>query len=687
MRLSELPLEEKFIKVLSETGINELYPPQADAVRAGLLEKQNIILSTPTASGKTFVSELAFAKTLAEGNKVVYVVPLRALAFEKNEEFSKYERLGFKVRLEVGDLDSKKYSKKPNYDILVATAEKCDSILRSQPDWFNDVGLLVLDEIHLIASDRGPVYEILAAKLRKMRPQIQVLGLSATIGNAHELAQWLNGNLVESTFRPVKLSERVSVSKGYEGLRDNVKEMLSEGGQLLVFVNTRKSTESVAEKLGLNLKLGESGLEETASEILSALSTPTKQCRHLAECVKNGAAFHHAGLVNKQRTAVENTFKDGLIKVIVATPTLAAGVNLPSRTVIVRDVKRYGLKGLDYIPVFEYKQQVGRAGRPKYDETGYSITLAKNEGEKEHILEKYVHGEVEPIYSQLGIEPVLRFHVLAAVASNFTRTRDALLEFFASTFYGFQYGVADAFRSTIDRIVDELIKWDFIIRDGRFLIPTPTGARVSELYLDPKTARNLIDFMKKAEETQKWPALGLLEVFCDASEIPLLYVKNEEEARLWEHAYTMEEEFFRDIGGFDLDWEFLPRFKTSLLFNAWINEKTEDDILDEFNVTPGQLYQRLSILEWLAYSAVELSRIMELKKTVVEVKKLEERIKHGVSEELVPLVSIKGVGRVRARKLHSAGLRKPLEVKKAGVEKLSSIIGEKTAEKVIEQLH
>jgi helicase len=687
MLLREVPVEEKFLKLFSEAGIEKLFPPQEAAVRAGLLEKKNLILATQTASGKTLTAELAAARALAEGGKVVYIVPLRALAFEKFEEFQKYEKLGYTVRIEVGDLDSSKYAHKPRYDILIATAEKCDSILRSRPEWFDGVGLLVLDEIHLIASDRGPVYEILAAKLRKLRPAMQVLGLSATIGNADELAGWLSAELVESSWRPVKLSEEVAVGGEYEGLLGNVKENLSDGGQVMVFVNTRKSAESAAERIGEDLKLGgKKELAEISEEILSALSSPTSQCRRLSECMRDGVAFHHAGLVNQQRKAVEDAFKEGLIKVIVATPTLAAGVNLPSRTVILRDVKRYGLSGLDYIPVFEYKQMTGRAGRPKYDKSGRAVTLAKNESECEYITEKYVNGESEPIYSQLGIEPVLRFHVLSAVASNFTRTPESLLEFFAGTFYGFQYGVADSFRATVEKITGQLIEWGFLIKDGRFLVPTPLGARVSELYLDPQTARNIVDLLSKAEAERKWPTVGLLEVLCDSSEMASISVKPTEESALWSQAYSMEGDFYRDIGGFDLDWDFLPRFKTALLFDGWVNEKTEEELMEDYDVTPGQLYQRLSILEWLAYAGTELSRLTGLKKTMVEIKNLEERIKHGVREELVPLVSIKYVGRARARRLYAAGLKKPDNVRQASLEKLSQILGKKTAEKIMAEL-
>ncbi|MBM3309543.1 MAG: DEAD/DEAH box helicase, partial [Candidatus Altiarchaeales archaeon] len=429
MQVSQLGIRDDFKSVLIEEGISHLYPPQEEAVKAGILEGKNIILCTPTASGKTLASELAMIKALEQKGKVVYIVPLKALAYEKYVDFKKYEKLGFKVILEVGDLDSGKYAGKPDFDIMVATAEKCDSIMRSRVDWFTGVKLLVFDEIHLIASDRGPVYEIIAAKMLKLLPEIQLIGLSATIGNAGEIASWLKAVLVECQWRPVKLREWAVVSKGIESIKKVLKENISKGGQVLVFVNSRRSAESVAEQLSeMKLNKSEEGrLTAISGEILSALSNPTKQCARLSECVKGGVAFHHAGLVNKQRILVEDSFKEGLIKAIVATPTLAAGVNTPTRTVVIRDLHRFEDDGMQEIPVLEYKQMAGRAGRPKYDKEGDSIAFAKSESDVDYIQEHYINGSVEDIHSLLGVQPVLRMHILSSIASEFTKTRESLM--------------------------------------------------------------------------------------------------------------------------------------------------------------------------------------------------------------------------------------------------------------------
>jgi len=415
-----------------------------------------------------------------------------------------------------------------------------------------------------------------------------------------------------------------------------------------------------------------------------------------------GVAFHHAGLVNKQRIAVEDAFKEGLIKVIVATPTLAAGVNLPARTVVIRDVKRYGLEGMHYIPVLEYKQQVGRAGRPKYDKIGYAITIAKSESEQEYIEERYINGVVEDITSRLGVEPVLRFHVLAAIASDFTKTEKSLMDFFESTFFGFQYGLKEDFRELIDKILNQLIKWKFIHRDGKFLNPTPVGSRIAELYIDPYTAYNIINYISKAEREDRLNELGLLDALCVAVEMPSLSVKeNEEELLTMDmelnankllHKIPKATEDISFQSALDymnddyLDLDTIERYKTAKLFEAWVNEWSEQKIMDDFGVAPGQLNERVRIMEWLAYSGKELARMLWLRKAERELERLETRVKYGVRKELLPLVAIPHIGRVRARKLFAKGIKTSEDVKAAGAENLSKMIGKKTAENVLAAL-
>src|SRR3989338_8055881 len=221
-----------------------------------------------------------------------------------------------------------------------------------------------------------------------------------------------------------------------------------KGKQSLIFVSSRRSSEACAEKIGKALSRRISGPEKAELRKISlavrrALHTPTKQCIRLSECIANGAAFHHAGLLPKQREAVESGFRKGSIKVISATPTLAWGVNMPAYRVVIRDMKRFSGYGSDYLPALEVHQMMGRAGRPKYDKEGEAIMVAKNRNEAAEIAGRYIKGPLEDIYSKLSAEPALRIHVLSLIASEVTKTRYSLKKFFSGTFFSHQYGNAD----------------------------------------------------------------------------------------------------------------------------------------------------------------------------------------------------------------------------------------------------
>src|SRR3989344_2190775 len=231
------------------------------------------------------------------------------------------------------------------------------------------------------------------------------------------------------------------------------------GKQALVFVNSRPSAEKTAEDISKKINAESSDLDKLALDIMEALSKPTKQCERLARCIKKGIAFHHSGLVPIQKTIVENAFRKGLVKIICCTPTLAAGVDLPSYRTIIRDLKRYGGRGLDWIPVLEYLQMAGRSGRPSYDNEGQAIAIASTENEAQVITERYIYGEPEEIFSKLAVEPVLRVYVLSSIASQVTNTRGKLREFFMKTFWAKQFQDEKRLYAILDRMVKLLEEW------------------------------------------------------------------------------------------------------------------------------------------------------------------------------------------------------------------------------------
>ncbi|HID21421.1 MAG TPA: hypothetical protein EYP14_03365, partial [Planctomycetaceae bacterium] len=330
---------------------------------------------------------------------------------------------------------------------------------------------------------------------------------------------WLNAELVESEWRPVMLREGVyhageilftdssrrSVDASYANEALNLAlDTVKEGGQSLVFVNTRRGAEHFATEAAPKVKrlLSEAEkaeLKEIAQRVLHVLAEPTRICRRLSKAVTGGAAFHHAGLAPEQRRLIEHAFRRNLIKVLAATPTLAAGVNLPARRVVIRDYRRYDSSlGYVEIPVMEIKQMAGRAGRPRYDKYGEAILVARTEEERDFLLERYLLAEPERVYSKLAALPALRMHVLASIATGYASSFSGLVDFFSKTFYGHQQEAYTLESSLLS--VLEFLEHEGFLQEGEEekIVATPFGKRVSELYIDPLSAVTLRNALKRA---------------------------------------------------------------------------------------------------------------------------------------------------------------------------------------------
>ncbi|RAW45381.1 ski2-type helicase [Halorubrum sp. 48-1-W] len=520
-------------EALEAEGVADLYPPQEAAVEAGVLDGESLVAAVPTASGKTLIAELAMLSAIERGGKALYIVPLRALASEKKAEFERWEDHGITVGVSTGNYDSDG-DWLASRDVIVATSEKVDSLIRNGAPWIDDLTCVVSDEVHLVDdANRGPTLEVTLAKLRKVNPGLQTVALSATVGNADVIADWLDAELVESDWRPIDLrvgvhfgnavdfddgsKREVPVDRGEEQTARLVADALDteedgQGGSSLVFVNSRRNAESSARKLadvtGPRLTTAERDrLRELAEEVRGVSDTDTSE--DLADAVERGSAFHHAGLAAEHRSLIEDAFRDRLIKCVSATPTLAAGVNTPARRVIVRDWRRYdgefgGMKPLD---VLEVHQMCGRAGRPGLDPYGEAVLLASDADTKEELFDRYVWADAEPVRSKLAAEPALRTHVLATVASGFASTRGGLLEFLDNTLYATQTDDAGRLAAVTDRVLEYLSVNGFLDRDREggteSLSATGIGHTVSRLYLDPMSAAEMIDGLRDACATEE----------------------------------------------------------------------------------------------------------------------------------------------------------------------------------------
>ncbi len=703
----------RLIDLLLSTGIREFYPPQEEAIKRGLLFKEtSFVISSPTASGKTLIAEILSLKLiLEEAGKVLYIVPLRALARQKYEDFKKrYEGFGIKVLQSTGEYDSADPWLQHG-DIIISTNEKVDSLLRHHASWISEIRLVVADEVHLIGDpNRGPTLEIVLTRLKEMNPSIRFLCLSATIKNSYELAEWLGGLLIESKWRPIPLKEGVYF-KGAVRFNDGTirwversslsgevtgKEVINialetirAGGQVLIFSNTRRAVEALAEKAGRilsgEISDEEKGFLEALSEEIShaglsgEVIEPTRLSRRLAEAVKSGVAFHHAGLLSEQRRIIEDAFRENRIRLLVSTTTLAMGLNLPSRCVIIKDWKRYESgRGVEPISVMEIKQMSGRAGRPGYDREGEAIIIARSRREEDFVMENYIKGEPETITSHLGSESVLRFHILSSIAGLFTMKREEILNFLKHTFYGYKHDVAELL-PVIERILHFLKNEGLILERSGYLRPTIFGKRVSELYIDPLTGVIFRDCLRSPKPKR---LISLIHMVCHTPDMLILSVREKEVEELLDAYYKYEGELLVDTE--DPIEEILSELKTALAISDWMDERSEDEICSKYGIGPGDLHTIVELCDWLLYSSEEIAKVFNLKNLVRPLSILRLRVTYGVKEELLGLITLKGIGRIRARSLFNAGFRTREDIKKSTVAELSKVphIGKAIAESI-----
>jgi helicase len=709
MKFEELDLPSEFLGYLKDAGFKELYPPQEAAVNAGLLRGKSLVISSPTASGKTLIAMMAAYKKFKEGRKVVYLSPLRALASEKYSEFKQLERFGMNVAIGTGDFDASG-EVLGRYDLLVLTNEKFDSILRHGVSWLPAVGLYVSDEVHLAGSgDRGPTLEMILTKVIHLGLDAQLLSLSATISNAEQLARWLKSELVELDWRPVPLregvydygrivfypdGERPILRSTYGPPIDVAVDSVKSGGQALIFAGTRRRAVSLAAKASelTTRMLSETEREQCreAARRIRESGEETGLSKTLAEMVEKGSAFHHAGLPHEHRKIVEDHYRMRAIKLLASTPTLAAGVNLPARRVVIADLSRYDVgTGMNsMISVLDYRQMAGRAGRPQYDEFGETVIIPSPSYPAAEVLRHFTQTPPEPIESRLGGERGMRVHLLAAIAGGLGSSRRDIDALFSKTLLAAQIGGERVSRH-IDEALGYLLGEQLVVEKAGLFHATGFGKRISTLYIDPMTGvlfKKNLGIIGAAEDH----AIALLHLVTRSPDFEPKFPIREKQL---EEAYAFLERHRHSIvskgeslSPLDYD-EIIQDIRTIMVIDAWIDEWREDAILDKLGVEPGDLHRAVESAEWLLYCVAELARLFKKNELIPEIEFLRKRVESGIKPELVELTRLDGIGRVRARSLYQSGFKTLKAVREADVERLGQVekIGSTIAKKIKEQ--
>ena len=509
--------DERVLRVLFEQKIFKLREIQKEAIQKGLFFRKSFLVCAPSGSGKTLIGEISAVNNVFQKfGKSIYLVPYKALATEKYVHFKKsYERFRVKTELSIGDYDVDN-SRLAKADIIVTTYEKMDSILRNFNDkeWIFDISTVIIDEIHILgesSGSRGPRLESLIVRLNEFLHSPQLIGLSATIKNPEFFNEWLSslGNdttLILSDARPVPLHYRIEVTQNKDSTIKKIMRLtLNDGGQILVFLNRRKSTQQTANNLKNLIKAQLTETELKACKKLEERLNKVKG-RHaeLKKAVKCGVAFHHAGLLPKERKLIEDAYRKHIIKVICCTTTLSAGINVPARVVIVKDFKRYVTSGhniknfsgyyengdgFSYFMPFSANtvfQMLGRAGRPGLDAEGFGYLLARNVDERDWIEDHYFQNAFPsetytPKYNDLvsGLNKLntLKEQVLLTIYEQKNIALDTLKEFFQKTFFWFS-------------IKSKMEKQQIPI-DQLLMIKEITPVNILKLHSDPNKVKSL----------------------------------------------------------------------------------------------------------------------------------------------------------------------------------------------------
>ncbi|NHJ15146.1 MAG: DEAD/DEAH box helicase [Candidatus Thorarchaeota archaeon] len=382
---------------------------QNDAITKGLLDGQSVMVSSPTGSGKTLVAEMALLRAVMDGGRGVYLVPFRALAVQISQILQDhFEENNITIGLSTGDFDTDGEDLR-QYDVIVTTYERADSLLRRNVSWMPEVSTIVIDEIQSLSEPiRGARLESFIIRLRMQVQNVQIVALSATVGAPDEIADWLDCHLVESNDRPVPLAFKIIQTKSKpQTIKQLVMTTIQGDGQVLVFHRTRREAETSAARLAPDCGRQFTTFEkaELDRELQSIENHSLDISPELRDMFRQGVAYHHAGLDHQSRMLVEKLFSKGMVRLICATTTLAAGMDLPARTVIL-STTRAPANHQSAISANMAHQMLGRAGRPGYDSKGFGIILVGSTGESEEIRRKYFEDATPDASGAIQLIPV-----------------------------------------------------------------------------------------------------------------------------------------------------------------------------------------------------------------------------------------------------------------------------------------
>lgn len=766
-----LPLE--VCSIYKRKGISKLYPWQVDCLQVdGVLQRRNLVYCASTSAGKSFVAEiLMLRRVISTGKIALLVLPYVSICAEKAEHLEGLlEPLGMHVRSYYGNQGGGTLPK--DTSVAVCTIEKANSLINRllEEGRLSEVGIMVIDELHMVGDQsRGYLLELLLTKLRYAAGEgntesssgessgtsskgdaahgLQIVGMSATMPNVAAVADWLQAALYQTNFRPVPLEEYIKVGNTiYDKKMDIVRtlsraadlggkdpdhivelcnEVVQDGHSVLIFCSSRKGCESTArhvskfvKKFSINIQ-NESEFGDITSAIDALRRCPAGLDSTLEETLPSGVAYHHAGLTVEEREIIETCYRKGLLRILTATSTLAAGVNLPARRVIFRQPRI----GRDFIDGTRYKQMAGRAGRTGIDTKGESVLICKPE-ELKRIM-GLLNESCPPLQSCLSEDKNGMTHaILEVVAGGIVQTANDIHRYVRCTLLNSTKPFRDVVKSAQDSLRwlchRKFLEWN---EDTKLYGTTPLGRAAFGSSLCPEESLIVLDDLSRAREgfvlasdlhlvflvtpinvdvEPNWELyyerfmelsildqsvgnrVGVSEPFLMrmAHGAPMRSLNRSIDNTKSLHASKYENQSGvtnKSAISDDQTRRVCKRFFVALILSRLVQEAPVPEVCEAFKVARGMVQ---SLQENAGRFASMVSVFCErLGWHDLEglVAKFQNRVSFGVRAEIVELTNIPYVKGSRARALYKAGLRTPQAIAEASIPEIGKALFESSS--------
>jgi replicative superfamily II helicase len=680
MRVRDLPAPPELVSAW-ERDMDELTAVQQAAVEAGILNGTvNTLVVAPTSSGKTLVGEMVAAQVAMTGQRYVFVaVPMKSLAEEHFFRLQERYRDLMNVVISTGDrLEYDDDIRHGHFDLAVLTYEKLAALVVQVPGLLSRCGCVVIDEGQMISDKhRGTGLEVLITQMLLSTAPPRLVVLSASLDDLHGLDQWLRAKAVINAERPVPLHQAVCSAQSGRALmlraggEPTEVEMVQPTGdpealavrlavmhadigqQVIVFRAAVPATRSLAQAIAA--KRVATGIPQDLNERLLALEDPDI-VRELADLLACGVAFHNADLAPEERRLIEDAFRAGDIRILISTTTLAMGVNMPADVVIVVDRERWlpgpgGTWTTEPVPVAEYRNSAGRAGRLNLRTEGVAILIAPDDVRRRQMFQHYVLGEVEPVESQIPKAP-LHDVVFRLLAGRVAKTADALVEFVCATFaYRTFYdsnGGPEAVRKAVVEAVQAAIQSGLVVDRGGELLTTPMARALAGSGVGLESAIELKGIVDRLLEGDVLEADIVYELARRPESGVRPYAPRRTVHTRWDFRQDPHAEsgaLHAAISAFVLNEAELQALEQTACLLKWMDGEPARDLHRDFKMTRERLRTMGGNAAWLLQTLVAAAKVAGVEPSRVRfVRDLALRAQHGLPAELSSLATLRPIG-------------------------------------------